>query len=173
MGIAIRHNYQKGLHVSFQRRLDLLIETVHPPWRGPYSLAEIADGTERDGFRVSVSYLSNLRRGKMANPSVSHVAALARFFGVSPEFFFESTHDTTPAHTSSVSTSSSSTLSESIEEEVKALENKDIRIIAMLSHGLSQQSLRALADLTEQFRRFEGLPDGNTENPETDYKNPS
>lgn len=133
--------------MSFQRRLDLLIETVHPPGRGPYSLAEIAEGTARNGFRVSVSYLSNLRRGKMSNPSVSHVAALARFFSVSPEFFFE------PA---TAGPSPSAPL-EATEEDVKALEDKDIRVIAMRSHGLSRDSLRALADLVEQFRRLERL----------------
>lgn len=137
-------------NVSFQRRLDLLIETVHPPGRGPYSLAEIAAGTARDGFGVSVSYLSNLRRGKMTNPSVSHVAALARFFGVSPEFFFESIPERTAAPERSAALSQS----------VEALEDKDIRVIAMRSHGLSPDSLRALADLVEQFRRFEGLSTG-------------
>lgn len=134
--------------MSFQRRLDLLIETVHPPGRGPYSLAEIAEGTARDGFRVSTSYLSNLRRGKMSNPSVSHVAALARFFGVSPEFFFETPVGRPPK----------SAQLEEVEGDVKMLENKDIRVIAMRSHGLSPDSLRALADLVEQFRRFEGMP---------------
>ncbi len=132
--------------VSFQRRLDLLIETVHPPGRGPYSLAEIAKGTARDGFQVSVSYLSNLRRGKMSNPSVSHVAALARFFGVSPEFFFEPDDRLSP-----------SARIGAIKDDVQALEDKDIRVIAMRSHGLSRDSLRALADLVEQFRRLEGL----------------
>ncbi|MBY0440954.1 MAG: hypothetical protein K2Q25_02265 [Mycobacteriaceae bacterium] len=61
-------------------------------------------------------------------------------------------------------TENSSLQSSSIEMEIrdslKALEDKDIRILAMRSHGLSRDSVNALADLAEQFRRLEGLPSG-------------
>jgi transcriptional regulator with XRE-family HTH domain len=68
---------------TFRDRLNRLFDEVHPPGRGPYSVAEVGRGTG-----LSLSYLRYLRDGSRDNPTIRQVAALARFFRVPPGFFF-------------------------------------------------------------------------------------
>ena len=53
------------------KRLNHLLETVHPAGRGPYSLREVADAiNEAAGTRLmSAAYLSQLRTGQRTEPS--------------------------------------------------------------------------------------------------------
>ena len=71
-------------------KIDLLFKTVHPADRGPYSLQEAADGIERlTGEKVSHNTLWKLRTGKSDNPTKRVLEGLAKFFGVSPAYFFQ------------------------------------------------------------------------------------
>ena len=71
-------------------RVDLLFRTVHPANRGPYSLQEAAEGIERlTGEKVSHNTLWKLRTGKSDNPTKRVLEGLAKFFGVSPAYFFQ------------------------------------------------------------------------------------
>ena len=71
------------------KRLNHLLETVHPAGRGPYSLREVADAiNEAAGTRLmSAAYLSQLRTGQRTEPSHSRLAAIAKFFGVDVPYF--------------------------------------------------------------------------------------
>lgn len=70
-------------------KIDLLFRTVHPANRGPYSLQEAAEGIEQiTGEKVSHNTLWKLRTGKSDNPTKRVLEGLARFFGVSPAYFF-------------------------------------------------------------------------------------
>jgi len=64
--------------------LDHLFETRLSPSGRPYSLTEVSAGT---GGKLTVSYLSALRKGKVAAPSADKVQALANFFGVRATYF--------------------------------------------------------------------------------------
>lgn len=64
--------------------LDHLFETRLAPSGRPYSLTEVSAGT---GGKLTVSYLSALRKGKVAAPSADKVQALANFFGVRATYF--------------------------------------------------------------------------------------
>ncbi len=64
--------------------LDHLFETRLSPRGRPYSLTEVSAGT---GGKLTVSYLSALRKGKVAAPSADRVQALANFFGVRATYF--------------------------------------------------------------------------------------
>jgi transcriptional regulator with XRE-family HTH domain len=74
----------------FAERLDRLFRTVHPKDRGPYTPAEVAAAinAEADERVVSGTYLWLLRTGQRDNPTLKHLVAIARFFGVPPTYFF-------------------------------------------------------------------------------------
>src|SRR5450756_2378687 len=74
----------------FAERLDRLFRTVHPKDRGPYTPAEVADAISQaaGGKVVSGTYLWLLRTGQRDNPTMKHLIAVARFFGVPPTYFF-------------------------------------------------------------------------------------
>jgi transcriptional regulator with XRE-family HTH domain len=75
---------------SLAEKLERLFQTVHPAGRPPFSNAEVAAALQREGGpTVSATYLWQLRRGLRANPTKAHLEALARYFGVSPSYFFD------------------------------------------------------------------------------------
>lgn len=77
---------------TLAQRIDFLFHSVYPAGRGPYELEEICRGIEeQSGITVSQPYLSQLHRGTRTNPSKNHLEAIARFFDVPIEYFFEST----------------------------------------------------------------------------------
>ena len=69
-------------------RMQYLLVTNRKPDGSAYSIDEMARGTG-----VSRSYLRNMLTGRQDNPSRKVIAALARFFDVSPVYFFEPTGD--------------------------------------------------------------------------------
>jgi transcriptional regulator with XRE-family HTH domain len=73
------------------QRLEYLFAQVHPPGRGPYSNREAADAINAlAGRRVlSSAYLWQLRTGKRSDPTHSRLSAIARFFGVLPQYFYD------------------------------------------------------------------------------------
>jgi transcriptional regulator with XRE-family HTH domain len=71
-------------------KVDWLISTAHPAGRGPYSDAEVAALIrEATGEPVTGTAITKLRSGQTANPHQRLIAAMARFFGVPPDFFFD------------------------------------------------------------------------------------
>jgi len=72
-------------------RLEYLFTHVHPPGRGPYTHKEAADAINAlAGRRVlSSAYLWQLRTGKRSDPTHSRLSAIARFFGVLPQYFYD------------------------------------------------------------------------------------
>jgi transcriptional regulator with XRE-family HTH domain len=120
-------------------RLDHLFRTVHPKGRGPYTPAEVAAAiNEAAGENViSAVYVWQLRTGRRANPTYRHLIALARFFGVSPTYFFpdsETAPDAIPA------------------EVALALRDDRVRDIVLRTAGLSDRSLKAISELIESAR---------------------
>jgi transcriptional regulator with XRE-family HTH domain len=72
---------------SFAGRLDRLFATVRKPDGGEYSLREVADKITQAGTPISHTYIGQLRSGGKDDPKLSHMRALARFFGVPVEYF--------------------------------------------------------------------------------------
>ncbi|WP_422768630.1 helix-turn-helix domain-containing protein [Plantactinospora sp. WMMC1484] len=68
-------------------RLDRLFDRIRKPDGTPYSLREVADATAAQGESISHTYIGQLRTGKKSDPNLSHLRALARFFGVPVEYF--------------------------------------------------------------------------------------
>lgn len=129
---------------TFAEHLSRLFATVYPADRGPYTLLEVCRAIDDEGMvSVSPSYLSQLRAGQKTNPAANTVAAIARFFRVSTDYFFD--------------------------DEIADRANRDIDYLAVLrdagvrsiaerSLGLTPDSRETVASLIESLRRAEGLP---------------
>lgn len=74
---------------SFAGKLAYLIETVHPPDRGPYSYREIAAGIAHHPGAMTAAHINQLTSGKQPHPRIHYVEALASFFGVPVTYFFD------------------------------------------------------------------------------------
>ncbi len=72
----------------FTKRLNQLFEEKCHPDGERYREAEVEVGTMQLGSRVTVSYLSRLRSGSSSNPTFEKIGVLAKFFDVSPNYFF-------------------------------------------------------------------------------------
>lgn len=70
-------------------RLRFLAEHSHAPGEKPYTQEAIRRGLERQGERFSRRTISNLFNGYTLQPSDRLIEALADFFHVSHEFFYE------------------------------------------------------------------------------------
>jgi transcriptional regulator with XRE-family HTH domain len=112
----------------------------------PASLRDVAAAiSEATGRHVSAAYLGQLRQGTRAEPSYSIIEAIARHFGVTPDYF--RADDDTARQT---------------EDELRllnALRDSDVRSIALSTDGLSPKSLAAIADIVRTYRAAEGLPE--------------
>lgn len=86
-------NGDTGDEETFAARLMRLIETVHPPDRGPYSYREVARGASNHGVTMSTTTVHQLATGGRTAPKLPDVQALAAFFGVPVGYFFD--QDTT------------------------------------------------------------------------------
>jgi transcriptional regulator with XRE-family HTH domain len=107
---------------------------------------EVATAIARhQGVKMSGSYVWYLRTGQRDNPTFRHLSALARFFGVPPAYFFD---DET---------------SREVDAELgllTAMRDAGVRDVALRAAGLSAESLAAVTDVINRFRRLERLPGG-------------
>jgi transcriptional regulator with XRE-family HTH domain len=93
---------------------------------------------------VSGTYLWLLRTGRRDNPTMKHLVAISRFFGVPPTYFF-------PDDSAQQGTMPS--------ELVAALSDDSLRELTLRAAGLSDRSLKAITDMINSARAVEGLPD--------------
>lgn len=79
-------------------KVNWLFETAHPAGRGPYSDAEVVALIEKvTGERFSHTTIWKLRNGQSENPQKRLIEAMARTFGVRPDFFFGGPRPEIPA----------------------------------------------------------------------------
>lgn len=130
---------------TLAEKINYLFATIRPAGRGEYSNAEVARAVEAaGGSGVSAAYLSQLRHGVKTNPSMRMLEALARFFKVSPAYFFDDE------------------LSQKIVAELGVLaeiRDSDVRSVALRASGLSETSLDSIRAMLDHARRLEGLPE--------------
>lgn len=70
-------------------RLDRLFRTI-TPGGVEYSSAAVAEAITRDqGISISHTYVWQLRTGRRDNPTLQHLGALAKFFGVPVSYFLD------------------------------------------------------------------------------------
>ena len=138
---------------SLATKLDRLFQAVRPGGRGEYSYQEVADAIRSEGGpTISATYLWQLRKGLRDNPTRNHLAALARFFGVSPAYFFDD--DAAEVVDAQLSL-------------LAAMRDASVRSVALRAAGLSVESLAAVQVVIDHARRLEGLePDAVPEGPD-------
>jgi len=131
---------------SFAERLNQLFSAVYPAGRGPHTLQEVCVAVNAEGAaKLSPSYLSQLRNGQKTNPSAATVAALARFFKVKPDFFYDDEY------------------AEQMERDLAMLaklRDSGVHSIAARAFDLSPEARESVSMLVDQLRRYEGLPEG-------------
>jgi transcriptional regulator with XRE-family HTH domain len=124
-------------------RLAHLFRTVVSPEDGrPYSVAAVARAlNEASGeSTISAGYVWQLKSGHRDNPTYKQLIALSRFFGVSPAYFFEDAElarGDIPA------------------DAALAMQYQGIREIALRAAGLSERSLKVIADMVYNARQLE------------------
>lgn len=153
-------------------KINLAFETLHPVHRGPFTNREVArwflDHGEPGEPSVSVNYLAMLRSGERDNPTIKHLRALARFFGVPATYFIENT-----AHSSAVHTDL---------QLVAAMRDADVRAITARAMELDpahrewlRQAIMGLPSepqsSTRRRRKFQA-PDPESDHPPPDRDDP-
>lgn len=124
-------------------KLNHLFATVVPRGRDAYSNEEVAQAITTAGEPISGSYIWLLRKGRRDNPTIRHLEALAKFFGVPPAYFFDD--ETTAAVESDLAL-------------VVAMKDLGVRDVALRTAGLAPQSLAMITEVIERVRQLEGLP---------------
>jgi transcriptional regulator with XRE-family HTH domain len=129
-------------------KLDYLFRTVRPKGRGEYTYREVAQAINDapDGTTISASYLWQLRRGDKDNPTIKHIEALAKFFGVPASYFLD---DETTGQ-----------IAEQL-ELLAAIRDNDVREIALRVSDLSDAAMHMIRNVIENTRQIEGLADGD------------
>ena len=126
--------------ITLAGKLNRLFATIHPQGRGEFTLEEVVSALRQEGVTISIAYLSQMRNGQRANPSKNVLEALAKFFGVSPAYFF------------------SDDVAKAIEAQldlVIAMRRASVQQIALRANDLSEASLRNLAALIDHWRELE------------------
>jgi transcriptional regulator with XRE-family HTH domain len=129
-------------------KLDYLFRVVHPKGRGEYTYREVAQAINDadSSTTISASYVWQLRRGEKDNPTIRHIEAMARFFGVPPSYFLDE--------------QAAADITAQL-ELLASMRDNDVREIALRASDLSPAALKMIKNLIEDTRRIEGLSDEN------------
>jgi transcriptional regulator with XRE-family HTH domain len=117
-------------------KLNHLFATIYPSGRGPYTNAEVEEGIRAAGGSISEQYLYLLRNGRRDNPTYKHLEALARFFDVPVQYFFDDT------------------FADRYAAELRllaALRDSQVRRLALRAATVSPEALNAIAAVLEQL----------------------
>ena len=132
------------MSATLTERIDCLFRTHHSPRGREYTYREVAAAVSgQNGTTFSPAYLWQLRTGARDNPTMRHLEALARFFQVSPSYFFDDE------------------LTEFPDADIRQLvasRNETVRQMTVTLLGLSDESLNAVLNLACRLRTLEGLP---------------
>jgi len=124
-------------------KLNALIEQTWPDERKRPGMRNIAQQiAEASGGSLSGTYLWSLTTGKAINPTVQQVEALARFFSVSPSYFFDDA------------------IAEELDADrqlVSMLRDRGVLNVALRTDGLSPRSVRAIVEMIDRAREIERL----------------
>ena len=107
-----------------------------------YTHPEIADRAAAAGYSISPSHVWQLRHNEAKNPTIRALEALAAAFGMPLAYFFV---DAAP-------------LREDL-ALLAALHDPAVRDLAIRAHGLSAETIAALATCADRAREWEGIGD--------------
>ncbi|MFD0410174.1 XRE family transcriptional regulator [Kitasatospora sp. NPDC127116] len=125
---------------SLAEKIETLFRTVRRPNREQYSNEDVARACrEATGETFSATYLWQLRTGRRDNPTKRHLEALARFFQVSPAYFFDDRSEEILAELALL----------------EALRDAGVRNMALRAVELSPEALDTVSDVIETIARRE------------------
>ena len=132
---------------TLAQRLDNLFRTVRRDDGREFSHREVAEAVTAGGEPISHSYIGQLRAGDKDNPTIKHLRALARFFGVPVEYF------------------TNEEIAADVDRELRmltALKDLQIKTVALRRTLLpeAERSLSELARIVEVIRDIEMAGDG-------------
>jgi transcriptional regulator with XRE-family HTH domain len=133
---------------SFGDKLAYLIKTVHPSDRGPYSYREIAAGITGHSGAMTAAHINQLVKGKQPYPRIHHIEALASFFGVPVNYFFDD------EVTDRVSAQLAALEAERQRRALNA-DHEDVRLMAMRAGELSEERRKQVMDLLDVIYKLE------------------
>lgn len=126
----------------FSRRLNLLFTDWERTHGQALTYRELAERLAEYDHRVSMPYLSQLRRGQRTRPAGSLIRALARVFDVDEDYFGAEVCAGTPPN----------------DELVGRIAHRHLRRLLVTASGLTADSLNMLVELASRLRAAEGLP---------------
>lgn len=125
-------------------RLNRLFDLIRKPNEPPISNAAASAAIkEKTGVSISSAYLWQLRHGTKDNPTVTHLRALAEFFGLPASYLVDTAPD--PRLEAQLNL-------------LQALRDHGVRDIALRASGLTPRALNNLASMIDHVRRLERLP---------------
>ena len=125
-------------------KLNKLFDTMRKPSDPPLSNAAAAEAITRNtGGSNSSAYLRPLRTGVKTNPTVTHLRAIAQFFGVAPSYLVDPGID--PDIDAQLNL-------------LQAMRDAGVRDLAMRASGLTPQALNSLRAMVDHARQLEQLP---------------
>lgn len=161
MGKRTTHDLAQASARHIAAVLNQLFATRLSPDGTPYTLREVSEALEE---RVSVSYLSELRRGEVLSPSFDTIAALADFFGVDLASFAEG-RPIVPAPTPAVRRALAAPLvpeiavrASEVSVDQRAQEVLHLRALAAPPGRLTLSAQRRLAWRLQRLPRRSGRP---------------
>jgi transcriptional regulator with XRE-family HTH domain len=138
MGVGVTSDEQQPSTLA--DKLDRLFRTV-TPGQGEYTHAAVADAIrEQQGVQISHTYIWQLRTGKRDNPTLQHLTALAKFFGVPIGYFLDDEQ------------------ADKIDRELEllaAIRESGVSEIALRAAGLSPGSRDAVGDMVRKIWQLE------------------
>jgi transcriptional regulator with XRE-family HTH domain len=148
---------------TLAQRLDYLIRTIHPEGRGPYSYSELATLIKEKaavdgGPTVSHGTIQGIRSGKVTNPGIDSLRALAAFFGVPTGYFTDDeVADVITARIEEIKQAADQAAAG--DELATVLEDQQVRALTLRLGGLSKKALKAITSVVDGVRAGEGLPE--------------
>jgi transcriptional regulator with XRE-family HTH domain len=138
----------RELGATLAERIDHLFRTHLNRTGREYSYRQVAAAVStgdhsRRGEQISATYVWGLRSGGKDNPTMRHLQGLARFFNVSPAYFFD--EELT-----------------GLSEEARLLaasSRESVRQLGIAALDLSDESLNVLLKLASRLRQLESRSD--------------
>ncbi len=123
-------------------RLEHLFATIPSPSGGRWTNVEMAAQLAERGIETTPAYISMLRRGRRANPSLAILTGMSKVFAVPTAYFYDP--------------EVADRLNQDLELLV-AVRQAGIEKIALRASGLSPRGLREIGRIVEAVRQIEGL----------------
>ncbi|TLS43710.1 helix-turn-helix domain-containing protein [Streptomyces montanus] len=134
--------------LSLAEKLNQLFATVRPDPDHEYSNEQVAAAIRDTGISISQSYIWQLRKGKKTNPTLRHMQALARFFGVPAAYFVDDEATDRVTQQLELLAAEQARLRE-------AGQGSDVKMMAMRAGQLSQEHRKQVMDLLDVVYRLE------------------